>query len=81
MVIIIGERIGRDVQLVYEYFTIFYPGIRILQVCTPQSQGFHFGALENQPGLVFRDNKIITAGFAVLGDYFDVFVFQFWLLM
>jgi hypothetical protein len=43
---------------------------------SPLSQGFHFSALENQPGFIFVDNEIIPADFAVLGDYFDVALFQ-----
>ena len=76
MVIIIGEGIGRDVHLVYEHFTIYDPGVGIFQVCTSLSQGLHLGALENQPGLEFVDNKIVPPGSAVLGDYFDVAILQ-----
>jgi hypothetical protein len=76
MVTIIGERVWRNVQLVYKHFTIFDLGIGIFEVCAPLPQGLHFGALEDQSGLVFIDNKIIPPGFAVLGDYFDVSFFQ-----
>ena len=76
MVVIIGKRVGRDVQLVYKHFTVFDPGIGIFQVRTPLSQGFHFGTLEDQSGLVFIDDKIVPAGLSVLGDYFDVSFFQ-----
>jgi hypothetical protein len=64
------------VQLVYEYFTIYDPGIGIFQVCPALPQRFHFSTLEHKPGFVFIDDKIIAAGFAVLGNYFDVFLFQ-----
>ena len=76
MVIIIGEGIGCDVHLVYKHFTVFDPGVGIFQVCTSLSQGLHLGALENQPGLEFIDDKIVPAGSAVLGDYFDVAILQ-----
>ena len=72
MIIIIGERVGCYVQLVYKHFTIFDPGVGILQICPAQSQRFHFGACERQPGLEFVNDKIIAAGFAVLGNDFDV---------
>jgi hypothetical protein len=64
------------VHLVYKHFTIFDPGVGIFQVCPSLSQGLHLGALEDQPGLEFIDNKIVPAGLAVLGDYFDVSFFQ-----
>jgi hypothetical protein len=76
MVIIIGEGIGRDVHLVHKHFTIYDPGVGIFQVCASLSEGLHLGALENQSGLEFIDNKIVPAGSAVLGNYFDVFLFQ-----
>jgi hypothetical protein len=66
------------VQLVYEYFTIYDPGIGILQVCPALPQRLYFSALEHEPGFVFIDDKIIATGLTVLGNDFDVFFFQRW---
>jgi hypothetical protein len=76
MVVVVGKGVGRYMQLVDEYFTVFDAGVGVFDICPAHPQRFHLGASELQPGLVFIDNKIIPSGLAVFGNDFDMFFFQ-----
>lgn len=70
MVAVVGKRVGTDVQLVDEHFTIDDPGIRVLDIGLAEPERFDLGALQNHAGFIFIDYKVVMPGPAVDGDHF-----------
>ncbi len=72
MIIIIGKRVGSDVHLVNKHFTVFDLGVSIFQMGLAEPQGLDFGSLKHHSGFKFILNKVVKAGFTVIGYDFDM---------
>ena len=77
MIVIICKRVGADVHLIDENFTIFDPGIGVLEIGPALPQRFDLRAHQNEAGFNGFIDEIIEARLAVLGNDFDGGFIQF----
>jgi hypothetical protein len=62
---IITMRIGTDVAVQQPHFTAFHEAIGVLQIHSPISGGFDFGAGKNKPRFKPFENLIVVKGLTI----------------
>ena len=72
VVVVVGERVGADVQLVDVKLPVFDSAVGVLEVGAALAKRFDFSAFEHHTGFEAVFDKVLVARLAVFSDDFNV---------